>query len=195
MFLIKGQEVFFETARPAIMATGRAEYSDHQTAILLNQRSKRGKYQSLHFVVGKRKKKRSIFWLRYDKTNKSIIWDMWCASCRKSRRQIRGVKNFMVAWISAPANHKLSKVSNHAWSDQHKLSMSLMRADKAKGQPFVCTNCKVPTRHGQVTWGKKSFDMCYTLVKENRAFRKYPAIHELLLSIQHCAFVFVYLHV
>ena len=41
------------------------------------------------------------------------------------------MKNFSAAWISGSANHKLSNVSDHAWSDQHKLSMSLMRADEA----------------------------------------------------------------
>ena len=53
------------------------------------------------------------------------------------------MKNFTVVWISGPANHKLSKVSDHAWSDQHKLqfvSMSLMRADEAKAmkKPAFC---------------------------------------------------------
>jgi hypothetical protein len=34
--------------------------------------------------------------------------------------------------ISGSANHKLSNVSDYAWSDERKLSMSLMCADEAK---------------------------------------------------------------
>ena len=93
-------------------------------ALVLNQKNKRGKYQSLRFVVGKRKKKRNIkhSWLRCDKTESIEL--LWCTSCRKFEDKIQGVKNFYPAWISGSANHRMSNLS-----DQHKLSMCLMCAN------------------------------------------------------------------
>ena len=78
----------------------------------------------------KEKEYQTLSWLRFDKTSDSVEL-LWCASCRKFEDKIQGVKN-SAAWISDSVNHKLSNVSNHARSDQHKLSMSLMRADEAK---------------------------------------------------------------
>ena len=95
------------------------------------------------------------------------------------------MKNFSAAWISGSANHKLSNVSDHARSDQHKLSMSLMRADKARAMKKPVTayapiakSLLVMDKSLEEKMGKK-FDICYVLDKENMAFRKYPAIHEL----------------
>ena len=42
------------------------------------------------------------------------------------------MKNFSAAWISGSTNQKLSNVVDHARSDQHKLSMSLVCTDKHK---------------------------------------------------------------
>ena len=99
------------------------------------------------------------------------------------------MKNFSAAWISGSANHKLSNVSDHARSDQHKLSMSLLRADEAKAmkKPIttyapIAKSILVMDRSLEEKMGKK-FDICYVLAKENMAFRKYTAIHE--LEIRH----------
>ena len=86
----------------------------------------------------KEKEYQTLSWLRCDKANQSVEL-LWCASCRKFEDKIRGVKNFSAAWISGSANHKLSNVSDHARSDQHKLSMSLLRADEAKAMKELIT--------------------------------------------------------
>lgn len=49
---------------------------------------------------------------------------LWYTSCRKFEEKIWGVKNFFATWTSGSANHRLSNVSEHARSGQHKLSMS-----------------------------------------------------------------------
>lgn len=78
--------------------------------LVLNQSSKRGKYHYISSLAnGKRKGVSNNLLAKIRQDHKSIIWAMWCASCRKSRRQIWEVKNFTVVWISGPANHKLSK--------------------------------------------------------------------------------------
>ena len=89
------------------------------------------------------------------------------------------MKNFSAAWISGSANHKLSNVSNHGRSDQHKLSMSLLRADEAKAmkKPIttyapIAKSILVMDRSLEEKRGKK-FDICYVLAKENMAFLKY----------------------
>lgn len=101
-----------------------------------SSKSKKQKWQvslaTFHrWQTEKEKEYQTLSWLRCDKIHESVEL-LWCASCRKFEDNIRGVKNFSAAWISGSANHKLSNVSDHARSDQHKLSMSLMRADEAK---------------------------------------------------------------
>ena len=95
------------------------------------------------------------------------------------------MKNFSAAWIAGTASHKLSNVTDHAKSDQHKLSMSLMSADRAKAMNKPITTY-TPIAKSLLVMDKalegkmsKKFDICYVLAKENLAFRKYPAIHEL----------------
>ena len=67
--------------------------------------------------------------------------------------------------------------------------MSLLRADEAKAmkKPIttyapIAKSLLVMDRSLEEKMGKK-FDICYLLAKENMAFRKYPAIHE--LEIRH----------
>ena len=85
--------------------------------------------------------------------------------------KIRGVKNFSIACTSGMANQKLSNVTYDAWSNQHKLSMSLLHTENAKA-----TNTPIPTyapiAQSLLTMDKsipekvaKKFDICYVLAK------------------------------
>ena len=64
--------------------------------------------------------------------------------------------------------------------------MSLMSADQAKARNKPITSY-APIARSLLVMDKtleekmcKKFDICYVLAKENLAFRKYPAIHEIL---------------
>ena len=128
------------------------------------------------------KEHETLTWLRCDK-QQIYVDSLWCETCRQFQDKIRGTKNFSAAWITGST--KLSNVLDHARSDQHKLSMSLLRVEQAKA-----TNAPVTAyapiaqsllsmdRSLQERLGKK-FYVCYMLAKENLPFRKYPAIHEL----------------
>ena len=72
-------------------------------------------------------------------------------------------------------------MSDHARSDQHKLSMSLMRAGEAKAMKKPITT-HAPIAKSLLVMDKlleekmgKKFVICYFLAKENMAFQKYPA--------------------
>ena len=102
---------------------------------------------------------------------------------------MRGAKNFSTAWITGSTNQKLSNVLDHWPSEQHKASMHLLRAEQAKAANAPLTayapiakSLLAMDKSLQEKMGKK-FDIYYVLAKENMAFRKYPAIHE--LEIRH----------
>lgn len=63
--------------------------------------------------------------------SKKFVEHLWCESCRRLEDKIRRRKNFSVAWISGLTSQKLSNVVDHAHSDQHQLSMTLMSTVRA----------------------------------------------------------------
>ena len=92
---------------------------------------------------------------------------MWCECCRRFEDRIRGVKAFSAAWISGSTNQKLSNVVDHARSDQHKLSISLVCTEKHKAmnRPIttyapIAKSLLVMDNSLQEKMGKK-FDICY----------------------------------
>lgn len=81
--------------------------------------------------------------------------------------------------ITGSTNQKLSNILDHACSNQHKLSMSLLHVEQAKAMNHPVTTYApiAPSllsmdRSLRERMGKK-FDICYMLAKE------YPAIYEL----------------
>ena len=71
------------------------------------------------------KEHKALSWLRCDKQQKHVE-RLWCEICRRLEDKICGVKNFSAAWIAGYTNQKLSNVLDHAQSEQHKPSMSLL---------------------------------------------------------------------
>ena len=105
--------------------------------------------------------------------------------CRRFQDKIRGTKNSSAAWITGSTNQKLSNILDHACSNQHKLSMSLLSVDQAKAMNHPVT-AYAPIAQSLLSMDRslrermgKKFDICYMLAKENLPFRKYPAICEL----------------
>jgi len=156
-----------------------------------SKRSKRQVTYStfLRWQTEKEKEHQTMSWLRCDKDSKKYVEQLWCATCRQFEDKIRRVKNFSPAWINGSSNQKVSNVVDHAKSDQHKLSMTLLRTQRAKAmnKPLtsyapVAKSLLVMDKALEKKMGKK-FDICFALAKENLAFRKYPAIHE--LEIRH----------
>ena len=95
------------------------------------------------------------------------------------------MKTFSATWIAGSANYKLSNVTDHRRSEQHKLSMSLVSAERAKAMNRPTTtyapiarSLLVMDKSLEEKMGKK-FNIRYVLAKGNMAFCKYPAIHEL----------------
>ena len=169
------------------MATKRSSASSASS--LPKQRKRQVSLATFNrWQTDKEKEYQTLSWLRCDKTTEpgqKYIELLWCASCTKFEDKIRGVKNFSTAWIAGSANQKLSNVTDHAKSDQHRLSMSLMSADQAKARNKPKPSY-APVARSLLVMDKtleekmcKKFYICYVLAKENLAFRKYPAIHEL----------------
>lgn len=130
------------------------------------------------------KEHKTLSWLRCDKQQKHVE-TLWCATCRRFDDRIRATKNFSTAWITGSTNQKLSNVLDHARSEQHKSSMSLLRVEQAKATNAALTTY-APIAKSLLSMDKsleermgKKFDICYVLAKENLAFRKYPVLHEL----------------
>lgn len=130
------------------------------------------------------KEHKTLSWLRCDKHGNQVT-SLWCQIRKKFEHRNHGTKNFSAAWIRGTANQKLSNVTDHAKSDQHQLSMSLLRTEQAKAMNTPVASY-APIARSILTMEKplkekmcKKFDICYVLAKENLAFRKYPAIHEL----------------
>lgn len=59
------------------------------------------------------KEHQTLSWLRCDKQQNHVT-SLWWQACRKFEKNIRGVKNFSVAWIVGTANQKLCNVIDHA---------------------------------------------------------------------------------
>ncbi len=137
-----------------------------------------GQYNSLH---------KSLLWLRCDKdrTDRRLVSALWCCICRKYEKHITGLKNFSKAWIDGTDNQRTSSVVDHASSNQHTAAMVRYNQDQAKafGEPAssyspivrllstmdLCTKARMILK----------FDVCYFLVKEGMAFKKFPRLLEL----------------
>ena len=133
------------------------------------------------------KEHKTLSWLRCDKQQKHVE-TLWCETCRRFEDKIRGTKNFSAAWIAGSTNQKLSNVLDHARSEQHKSSMSLLRVEQAKATNTALTTY-APIARSLLSMDKsleermgKKFDICYVLSKENLAFRKYPAIFGFIIT-------------
>ena len=130
----------------------------------------------------------TLSWLRCDvnEHDKSLVGLLWCAVCRRFEERIRGVKNFSNVWITGSNNHKCSNVLDHARSDQHKAAMTRLRVEQSRAP----ASTYAPIARSLLTMDKtvqekmkKKFDICFVMAKENMAFRKYPALHE--LEVRH----------
>ena len=129
----------------------------------------------------------TLSWLQCDisKEDKTVVETLWCEVCKKHEGKITGMKNFSRAWITGSSNQKTSNIVNHATSEQHRASMTRVRAEaaKASNQPLTTYS---PIAHSLLVMDKtvqermkRKFDICYVLAKESLSFSKYPAIHEL----------------
>ena len=74
------------------------------------------------------KKHETLTWLRCDKQQR-YVESLWCETCRRFQDKIHGNS---AAWTTSCTNQKLSNVLDHARSDQHKLSMSLLPVEQGK---------------------------------------------------------------
>ena len=124
-----------------------------------------------------------------DEGDKSLVGLLWCSVCRRFEERIRGVKNFSNVWITGSTNHKSSNVLDHARSEQHKAAMGRLRVEQATAAKAPVTTY-APIARSLLTIDKtvqdkvkKKFDICFVMAKENMAFRKYPALHE--LEVRH----------
>ncbi len=113
--------------------------------------------------------------------SKTSLDTLWCETCRTFEDKICGTKNFSAVWIKGSTNQKLSNVLDHAKSDQHKRSMSVMRIQQAKATkaplieyaPIARSLLSGPMDQATKEKMGRKFDICYMLAKENLAFRKY----------------------
>ena len=69
-----------------------------------------------------------------DDQDRSIVSTLWCVVCRKYETRMCGLKNFSRAWIDGSSNHKMSNVTDHANSEQHKSAMIYLHKDQAKSR-------------------------------------------------------------
>ena len=133
----------------------------------------------------------SLSWLRCttDENDPSLVSTLTCAICTRFQSVIRSSKNFSNVWIVGSTNHRTSNIVDHAKSDQHTMAMNRLRVDQAKGKQLSITTYSTIARSllkmDQTVKDqmKKKFDICYAMAKENIAFRKYPALHE--LEVRH----------
>ena len=130
----------------------------------------------------------SLTWLRcdVDQRDRSLVGLLWCAVCRRFEERIRGVKNFSNVWVTGSSNHKSSNVLDHGRSEQHKVAMTRLRVEQSRAP----ASTYAPIARSLLTMDKtvqekmkKKFDICFVMAKENMAFRKYPALHE--LEVRH----------
>ena len=52
--------------------------------------------------------------------------------CRKYETSIEGMKNFSRNWIVGSTNHRISNITDHGKTDQHKAAMTHYRMEQAK---------------------------------------------------------------
>ena len=82
-------------------------------------------------------------------------------------------------------NQRISNITDHAKTEQHKAAMSCHRIEQSKLACVPITTYSTITR-SLLTMDKstlekmeRKFDMCYLLAKEGMAFKKYPALYRL----------------
>ena len=93
-------------------------------------------------------------WLpcKKDKSNRSLVAMLRCDICRKNEDRIWEMRSFSGIWVSDCTNHKMSKIVDHATSDQHAASMAhqrvIQRGDSGKFYSKLCPDCTVVSSDG-----------------------------------------------
>ena len=131
------------------------------------------------------KEYQTLSWLSSNSDGKTALVDsLWCAVCTKFEDRICSAKNFSCAWVVGSTNQKLCNVLDHARSDQHKAAITQLCTEQAKAANAPVTSY-APIEHSLLSMDKTvhdrmmKFDICFVMAKENMAFQKYPALHEL----------------
>ena len=125
----------------------------------------------------------SLSWLRCntDDKDKSLVDTLCCQVCRQHEEEITSMKNFSHVWIVGSTHHKTSNVLDHFTSEQHKAAMILTRKASNKSVTSYSPIAKalLVMDEAMLECMKKKFDISYVIVKENLAFKNYPALYEL----------------
>jgi len=128
----------------------------------------------------------TLSWLRCDKdSTSSFVETLWCVVCRKYETSIQGMKNFSRSWIVGSTNQRISNITDHGKTEQHNAAMTRYRIEQAKSASVPITTYS-PIVRSLLTMDKstlekmeRKFDICYLLVKEGMAFKKYSALYSL----------------
>ena len=128
----------------------------------------------------------TLSWLQCDKdSTSSFVETLWCVACRKFETSIEGMKNFSRSWIVGSTNQRISNITDHANTEQHKATTTRYRIEQSKSACVPITTYS-PIARSLLTMDKftlekmeRKFDMCYLLAKEGMAFKKYPALYSL----------------
>ena len=103
--------------------------------------------------------------------------------CRQYKSNISSVKNYSHRWIAGSANQCTTNVLDHTASDQHKTTMSystsvLPRRRKVTSPTQIILWLHEVCRQFKCqSWCK--LNLCCIMVKEDIAFKKYPALCKL----------------
>ena len=110
-------------------------------------------YQLRRLTSGNYKEFSTLSWLQCDKDSTlSFVETLWCVACRKFETSIEGMKNFSRSWIIASSNQRISNITDHAKTEQHKAAMTHYRIEQSKS---IC----VPiTAYSPITHGLLSMD-------------------------------------
>ena len=98
----------------------------------------------------------TLTWLRCDKdSTSSFVETLWCAMCRKYETSMEGMKNFSHNWIVCSTNHRISNITDHGKTDQHKAVMTRYRMEQAKPTCAPITTYS-PIVHSLLTMDKST---------------------------------------
>ena len=106
----------------------------------------------------------TLSWLQCDKDSTLLFVEMlWCVPCRKFETSIEGMKNFSHSWIVGSTNQRISNITDHAKTEQHKAVMSHYRIEQSK------LACVPITTYSPITRSLLTMDKS-TLEKMERKF-------------------------
>ena len=78
----------------------------------------------------------SVVWLKCEQNGATgTVVAMFCEVCRNYKDKIQSLRNFSAVWIQGSTNLKMSSVTDHAKSDQHRTAMEHLRSERFKAQP------------------------------------------------------------